>query len=295
VKLVLRIDDVGYTKTSNDGAFKTIEEGIATSADVMLDCPGTKDALKRLRNYPWISVGWHTHFWGRPVLPAEKVPSMVDENGNFNFHNKFRWDIPDMTENKNKIVYKEALAELRAEVELCIGMLGKAPDTYAIFRSAEPENEFDRALQDVCDEYGIQYNYSIDRGGEHCKEQYRDLGITWSLPSKQYGAMNDPELFREKLNYSPLNYFKDNAEELLKRKVVISPWHPGWIDDVVFYDSCEPLLMARIIDVHCLTSDEMKKWIIDNGVELVGLKDVLNGTNEYQNHLKEIGSPLYIK
>lgn len=292
MKLVLRIDDVGYTEVNSLGAFKTIDEGIATSADVMLDCPGTVDALERLRNYPWISVGWHTHFWGKPVLPAEQVPSLVDENGNFNFHNKFRWDMPNMLENKKRIVYEEALAELTAEIERCIRILGKAPDTYAFFEAAEPQNPLDRALRDVCDRYGIQYNYSIDRGGAYCGERYRNLGITWSFPPRQYGAMNDHDSLREKLLYSPLRYFQDNAEELLKRKVLISPWHPGWIDETVFYDSCEALLLARVIDVRVLTSDEMKRWIIDNQVELVGLKDVLNGTNEYQEHLKAIGSPL---
>ena len=64
MKLIIRIDDVGYTEVHNLGSWKAIEQGIATSADVMLDTPGTEDALRRLRDYPWISVGWHSHFWG---------------------------------------------------------------------------------------------------------------------------------------------------------------------------------------------------------------------------------------
>ena len=67
MKLIIRADDVGYTKIHNLGTFQTIDEGVVTSADVMLDCPGTVDALEQLKERPWISVGWHAHFWGAPV------------------------------------------------------------------------------------------------------------------------------------------------------------------------------------------------------------------------------------
>ena len=83
MKLIVRIDDIGYTDINNMGSFLAIHEGIATAADVMLDTPGTEDALRRLKECPWISVGWHTHFWGSPVLPAEQVPSLIQENGHF--------------------------------------------------------------------------------------------------------------------------------------------------------------------------------------------------------------------
>lgn len=72
MKLIIRADDVGYTVTHNDGTMKTIEEGITTSADLMLDCPGTEDACIRLRQFPWISIGWHTHFWGSRFCRYQK-------------------------------------------------------------------------------------------------------------------------------------------------------------------------------------------------------------------------------
>ncbi|MCK7536433.1 MAG: ChbG/HpnK family deacetylase [Marinilabiliales bacterium] len=70
-KMVVRADDVGFSKVCNIGAFETIEKGVVTSADIMLDSPGTEDALERLRALPWISVGWHMHMWGAPVLDHE--------------------------------------------------------------------------------------------------------------------------------------------------------------------------------------------------------------------------------
>lgn len=50
-KLVIRADDVGYTPVGNIGVFETFDKGYSTSADVMLESPGTLDALRRLREY----------------------------------------------------------------------------------------------------------------------------------------------------------------------------------------------------------------------------------------------------
>ena len=68
MKLVIRADDVGYSAVNDIGAFEALEQGVATAADVMLDAPHAPQALERLRQMPWISVGWHPHFWCSPVL-----------------------------------------------------------------------------------------------------------------------------------------------------------------------------------------------------------------------------------
>jgi len=51
MKLIIRADDAGYTDVCNIGAFEPIDNGVVTSADVMLDCSGTEDALRRLREH----------------------------------------------------------------------------------------------------------------------------------------------------------------------------------------------------------------------------------------------------
>ena len=40
-RMIVRADDVGHSKVHNIGTFEAIEGGVATSADVMLDSPGT--------------------------------------------------------------------------------------------------------------------------------------------------------------------------------------------------------------------------------------------------------------
>ena len=90
-RMIVRADDVGHSKVHNIGTFEAIERGVVTSADVMLDSPGTEDALERLKTLPWISVGWHMHMWGAPVLAPREVPSLVEKSGEF--AGRFRLDL----------------------------------------------------------------------------------------------------------------------------------------------------------------------------------------------------------
>ncbi len=74
-KMVIRVDDVGMSKVCNIGTFDAIDGGMASSVDIMLDSPGSVDALERLRKYPWLSLGWHMHMWGAPVLGKARASS----------------------------------------------------------------------------------------------------------------------------------------------------------------------------------------------------------------------------
>ena len=53
MKLVIRADDFGYTEEFNRGTIEAIKHGIVTTVDMMLDTPGTLDAMERIKEYPW--------------------------------------------------------------------------------------------------------------------------------------------------------------------------------------------------------------------------------------------------
>ena len=114
MKLIIRADDVGYTDVCNIGAFETRGNGLVTAADVMLETPGAEDALRRLKDMPWISTGWHTHFWGSPLLAPARVPSLYDPRTGH-----FRTDIARAAD----VVYEEILARdySQLDVEACLG------------------------------------------------------------------------------------------------------------------------------------------------------------------------------
>ncbi len=288
MKLIVRADDVGYTDAYNMGTEKAITEGIVTSADLMLDCPGFEGAVEMLKKYPFLSIGWHSHFWGKPVLDPSEVPSMVNEKGWF----KFRRD----QKLKDTCDYDEVVNECRAQVERCIRMLGKAPDyTHARIDNA---GVFETARRQVCDEYGIRYGFctKMQPDGSYQERplpRYADLGIYMvNQPATIYKPMYDDSITVRKTQYDPVAYYRNNSENMLSREIVITAWHPGFLDDYILSES--RCATARVVDVRALCSPELKQWIKDNHVELINYRDALNGTREYQNHLRFIGSDLAI-
>ena len=77
-----------------------------------------------------------------------------------------------------------------------------------------------------------------------------------------------------------------------EEEVFFYGWHPGYCDDHIMAEStCN---LHRCKELEAVTSQAMKDWIIENKIELVNQRDVLYGTSEFQDHLKAIGSPLWI-
>ena len=280
MKLVFRADDFGYTKTFNDGTIEAIEHGVVTSLDIMMDTPGAEDALVRAKDYPWLSIGWHTHFWGSPCADAKLIPSMVDENGRF----KFRKNRKLM----ESVVYEEALIELRAEVEKCIAILGKAPDISQMLENED--HAVGRAKRKVCDEYGIRYGFMNGKDPKtkqlySCKPEYEALNIH---ELENYGR---PGMTVDTFHlYDPVGCIMEAKTDT--DWIYVRSQHPGYLDSYILAESsCN---IHRPKDVQALCSEELKAWIRENGIELINLRDALYGTQEYQNYLRNIGSDLYV-
>ena len=86
--LILNNDDLGMYKAVNVAVVRSIEDGIASSCSLMVTCPGSRHAVKLLRERPEIAFGVHlTLFcdagnlrWG-PLTPREEVPSLLNVAG----------------------------------------------------------------------------------------------------------------------------------------------------------------------------------------------------------------------
>ncbi|MCR4950992.1 MAG: ChbG/HpnK family deacetylase [Solobacterium sp.] len=281
-RLIYRCDDVGYSEAYDLGVFRVLESGIGCSADVMLDSAHVEEALKKLKNMPWISVGWHRHLWERPVLPASEVPTLVDEEGRF----KWRHRHP---ERMAEASYEDAYREFKAEAKLCFDILGRYPDV-ASFRGKDIPLE--RAFQDVLDECGIVYGFYSSTGSprfpaEKCTdERYASLHIISDMSS-----ISQSYKMEDWASYDPLKGLLDPVwtED---EEIFFYGWHPGYLDDHILAESsCS---VHRVRELQCALSDTYRNWIIDNGIELINFRDALYGTNEFQDHLRDIGSDLWI-
>jgi predicted glycoside hydrolase/deacetylase ChbG (UPF0249 family) len=326
-KMVVRADDIGMSKFCNFGTFEAIEHGVVTAADMMLDSPGTEDALERMKAFPWISIGWHMHMWGAPVTDRSKVPTLIEKGGQFD--GRFRTDLAQAQDVK----FEEALMELRAQLDRCAKILGRVPDTGGNANSRSP---WGRAAKQVFDEYGLAYGFSAGapndpkylqhikdsqaRGEEWAKyynaagapdangkadEKWQSRKIVAAAGTQAYINLLTDSVAKVEKDYDPVLFYTEDRAGILKQPADVitwQAWHPGYVDyytyrlgERVNRARAQQFVVGRTQDVAALTDIRMKNWILQNRIELVNFRDALYGTDEYQNHLKVAGSDLYMR
>jgi chitin disaccharide deacetylase len=82
-QLIFNADDFGMTRGVNEGIVRARRDGVLTSATLMANGLAFEDAVKRAFENPKLGIGCHLVLvGGKPVAPAENVPSLVDSQGN---------------------------------------------------------------------------------------------------------------------------------------------------------------------------------------------------------------------
>ncbi|MBD5781121.1 polysaccharide deacetylase family protein [Pelagicoccus sp. NFK12] len=113
--LIIHADDLGVAHSENVATFQAMEEGVVTSASVMMPTPWAKEAALYAIKNPEADLGvhitltaeWETFKWG-PMLGADTVPSLVDAHGHFH---------PDVATFAAKADLQEIEAEVRSQIE----------------------------------------------------------------------------------------------------------------------------------------------------------------------------------
>ena len=292
---------------ANLGTFDAINGGMITSVNMMYDQPGTDEALEFVKKMPWLSVGWSMHFWGSPVLPPEKVPSLVVHDGEFK--GRFRDDVMNLKDVK----VDEAAAELRAEIHKCLDFLGKAPAYNSINFKKSPWGE---ATRIVCEEYSIPSNILYNYEGSKITQEPDEKWKSRKICVMHSGGRSDPAANAERRknvdsltwldeHYDPVQDFYDDKANILKLpidSIAEVSLHPAYMDSYLLL-KCERegwpghafnrfMTVTRMMDVEALRSPRLRQWIIANRIELVSFTDALFGTNDFQNHLLYVGSDL---
>lgn len=88
VVVILHVDDVGMSHSSNLGAIQSIENGVASSFAVMMPCSWVPEIAEYVAKNPQLDCGlhltltseWKLYRWG-PVAGKARVPGLVDPQG----------------------------------------------------------------------------------------------------------------------------------------------------------------------------------------------------------------------
>lgn len=122
-RLIVNADDFGHAAGVNRGILDAHHQGIVTSTTVMINYPAAPAGLEQaLDSAPDLGIGLHfTLTSGRPVLPPEKVPSLVREDGRFRLLSEW---VPQF----ERVDPDDVRREMTAQFERFVSLTGKKPD-----------------------------------------------------------------------------------------------------------------------------------------------------------------------
>lgn len=121
VRILFRADDAGSSRSANLAVREVCERGVVRNVSLMACCACIEHARDLLADLPGVCFGlhvtlnaeWPTVRWG-PVLPASRVPSLVDDRGHF---------LPATGKlDARGVSLDEAMDELRAQLDRLRGL-----------------------------------------------------------------------------------------------------------------------------------------------------------------------------
>jgi len=206
---------------------------------------------------------------GKPILPREAVPSIVDANGNHFKYNPFIANIPNLK-------MDEVKAEWRAQIEAFIHAAGRKPDHLdSHHHSSFFTPELFRGMLEIANEYGCPIRNPIAYGENPTAgmPNVADPMVEHSPRlMKEFNIRSTDSIF--------VNFYDEGAthEELLDilSKVGEGTYeimcHPGYVDDAFAKESSYNFQRERELKI--LTDPAIRQAIEAHGIELITFGDL---------------------
>jgi len=261
--LIINADDFGMCHDENEATIAGLSRGLFTSSTILATCPWFEEAAEFARNRPDADLGvhltltseWARYKWG-PVLGRKAVPSLVDERG-------YLWaDVPQVFANDR---LDEAEAELRAQIEKARGAGIDVTHLDSHMGPLHLRADYHEIYLRLANEYRLPIRLTRRSAmrrmgfGAILSELDR-LGILY--PDNFYvGGPENPE--------STSEYWTNLLREL-KPGISEIYCHPGLARDEL--RSCARDAGQREADFRFFTSEQTRRLLADEGIELMGYK-----------------------
>lgn len=256
-RVIINADDFGMSEAYNLGVIKSYRDGVVSSTSLMVNMDAAEHAVALTRDYPDLFIGQHTNFTiGKPCADPSKIPSMVDENGNFYRSGEYR-------SGKRSFIYEEVKIETIAQMRRFKELTGHYPEH--IEGHAVGSKVIDQVFYDIAKEYGI--HASLISG---LKDEIEPLSGYVELTT-----VFSPET-ADIINHGcRVENFLNDDFGILKadeNKVVEMHFHPGFIDQFILDNTT--LTLPRCRDLAALCDSQTAKWIKENNIKLLSFGDL---------------------
>lgn len=277
-RLIVNADDFGLTKGINRGVISAFRNGIVRSASIIPVGGAFDDAIILTRENPSLDLGIHLCLTeGRPVLPADKIPSLVKKDGCFlNSHR-------DLVLNyiSGKVYINDIIKELQAQVEkvLKTGIKITHIDSHGHIHALP---SILNVVVGLAKTYEIPYircpnESSIVPGVRLSRYIYKSVLSLFCVFSRK--NINNAGLFRTDYFFGFLNSGHLSEEYLsailgrIKNGVTEIVCHPGICDPGTNIFKHWGYMWEE--EVKVLSSEHIKKIMKDLNIELVSFRDMI--------------------
>jgi predicted glycoside hydrolase/deacetylase ChbG (UPF0249 family) len=286
--LIINADGYGFTEGITRAIEECVEFGTVRSLSANVNFPDADRLAALVRRHPNLSVGCHLNpVVGRPVLPADRVPSLVGDDGEFHYRSfaaKVR---------RGEIREAELRAELNAQIARTRALAGSAfshvdfhmglhrlPEIYPLFLEVAAASGTGRIRTHryrVGMESGSprlhHWAHLVRRPTKGAKYAW-NLALRWMARRRGF-AMPDSWVEITEMGSHPERINVDNYLRLLRNirhgyhEFVA---HPAYLDDVLNRHSTylEPRVRERTV----LLSEAFRGGLHTSGVRLAGYRDI---------------------
>lgn len=255
-KVLFRADDLGYSEAVNYGIEKAVKEGLIQSVGVMINMPAALHGVELLKKEP-IAFSQHTNICvGKPLTDPEKIPSLVDADGNFKSSKIYREAKEDF------VVLSEVRLEIEAQYQRFLELFGRKPD-YFEGHAVTSANYF-KAMEQFAAEHGLKYSGLPQGQGPNSLTENAFIDVNGT---KVYLYMESMQA-----DYDPYRTLEKLLANLHDDGVDMMIFHPGYLDDYILKNSS--LLIPRTAEVAFLTDPAVKARLEQLKIELISYKEV---------------------
>lgn len=251
MRLIINADDYGLSKGVSLGIIKSMKEGIVRDTSILVNSPNFEESVALAKEYGINEMGIHlTLSFQKPIVPAEKVKTIVDEQGIF-----YR----RINEVQKNFSMDEVEKELRAQMDKFFESGLKLNHIDGHHHFYVYNNDIYNLIMDLAKEY----NVPMRSCGHLFNEKLKSNGV--ESTDYFYGEFYDEKVSEDTLiNILEKHKSEDYTIEFMS--------HPAIIDEDLLKFSTYSYKREKELAV--LTSERLVNYIKENNIELISFREI---------------------